>query len=217
MINKISILKSDFIGIYAKISEDIAVLPKNIEADVAEEICRSLGVKPLLLYIDNSYLIGSMITMNSKCVVLPPQEDGVHTSEEFGGRRIFYLKDKFNALGNDIVVNDRSAIVHQGFSTKSMREIEDNMDVEVIKATIGGIKTVGSASVLTKKGMIVTPTAEEDEIDFLENYFKVGVKAVTANFGSMYVGSSVIANSKGVFVGESTTPIELGRIDDALS
>ena len=86
-----------------------------------------------------------------------------------------------------------------------------------MKGTIGGIKTVGSAATLTKKGMLVTPEATEDEMKSLSELFKVPVKEGTANFGNMYVGSSILANSKGVFVGKETTPIEIGRIDDILS
>jgi translation initiation factor 6 (aeIF-6) len=65
--------------------------------------------------------------------------------------------------------------------------------------------------------MIVTPGATEEEIKFLSELFKTNVKAGTANFGSIYVGASILANSKGVLVGADTTPIELGRIDDVLS
>ena len=86
-----------------------------------------------------------------------------------------------------------------------------------MKGTIGGIKTVGSASVLSAKGMLVTPDADEEEMKFLSDLFKVPVKSGTANFGNMYVGSSILANSKGVLVGKDTTPVEIGRIDDILS
>jgi translation initiation factor 6 len=36
------------------------------------------------------------------------------------------------------------------------------------------------------------------------------------NHGSKYVGSGVIANSKGALVGDATTPIEMGRLEDGL-
>ena len=57
--------------------------------------------------------------------------------------------------------------------------------MEVIKTSVGGIKTVGSVSVLTKKGMIVTPTVTEDELEFLSHLFKVEAKPGTANFDSI--------------------------------
>jgi translation initiation factor 6 len=65
--------------------------------------------------------------------------------------------------------------------------------------------------------MIVTPTVTEEEIAKLTDYFGVQAKPGTANFGSIYVGSSMVANSNGVLVGTKSTPIEIGRIDEVLS
>ncbi|EQD75670.1 translation initiation factor IF-6 [mine drainage metagenome] len=94
--------------------------------------------------------------------------------------------------------------------------ISDALGVEVLRQTIGGIKTVGSASIVTNKGMLVNPETNDEEIDQLSKFFKVPVKAGTANYGSIFVGSCMIANSKGALVGWDTTPIEIGRIDDVL-
>jgi len=38
----------------------------------------------------------------------------------------------------------------------------------------------------------------------------------TLNYGTPYLGACAIANSKGAVVGSSSTPIELGRIEDGL-
>ncbi len=217
MIKKISVLKSDFIGIYVRVHEDIALLPKNIEEEAEVDITQALGVRPVKMFIENSYLVGSLSVMNSKGIIFPGTTEETVGSLDLGDRNVLFLKDKINAVGNDIVANDKCALVHKNFSSKSVREIRDALDVEVVKGSIGGIKTVGSVSVLTKKGMIVTPSSSEEDLKFLGDLFGVQVKQATANFGSMYIGSSVLANSRGILVGESTTPIEIGRIEDALS
>ena len=216
MIRKFSILKSDFIGIYARVQDDIALLPGNIEEEVEAELVKFLDVRPVKLFVENSYLVGSLTAMNSHGVIFPGTTENTIEPLDLGGRKVLFLKDKINAVGNDIVTSDRCALVHKNFSSRAVREIQDTLDVEVVKGTIGGIKTVGSFSVITKKGMIVTPSADEDEMKFLSDIFKVQVKQATANFGSMYLGASVIANAHGILVGEATTPIEIGRIEDAL-
>ncbi|MDS0256110.1 translation initiation factor IF-6 [Thermoplasmatales archaeon AK] len=216
MIRKISILRSNFIGVYARTWEDIAFLPRMVEDDVVRQFQDVLGVDVRLTQINNSSLIGSMMVMNSNGLVINQIGDDA-TLGDLGDRNVLFLKDKVNAVGNDILVNDRGAIIHRAFSASSKRKIEDTLGVEVIKGSIGGIKTVGSAAVLTKKGLLVTPEATEEEINFLSDFFKTPAKSGTANFGNIYVGSSVVANSKGVFVGTDTTPIEIGRIDDVLS
>ncbi|MEM0157948.1 MAG: translation initiation factor IF-6 [Thermoplasmataceae archaeon] len=216
MIKKISILKSNFIGVYARAWEDIAFLPVMAEAEVIEQFRDHLGVDVRLTQISSSNLIGSLMVMNSNGLVVNQMGDDAILGD-MGNRNVLYLKDKVNAVGNDILANDRGAIIHRAFSASSKRKIEDALGVEVIKGSIGGIKTVGSAAVLTKKGLLVTPEATEDEIAFLSEFFKVPAKSGTANFGNIYIGSSVVANSKGIFVGRDTTPIEIGRIDDVLS
>ncbi len=216
MIKKISILQSDFIGVYAKVWEDLAFLPAGIDQKDEMEVSSSLDVRTFRVLIDNSNLIGTLVSINSNGIVIG------FTGTDFGlpdgiDRNMIFLKDKLNAVGNNIVANDRAAMVHKGFTASAIKKISDALDVEVIKGTIGGIKTVGSAAVLTKRGMLVTSETTEDEITELKEIFKVPVKPGTANFGNPYVGSSVLANSKGVLIGRETTPIEIGRIDDILS
>ncbi|MCL4306920.1 MAG: translation initiation factor IF-6 [Candidatus Thermoplasmatota archaeon] len=194
----------------------MAFVPVPIEDDSLRDIEEGLQVKTERLLIDNANLIGSLMVLNSKGIILPVNSDKLDLKLA-SDRNILYLKDRINAVGNDIVTNDHAAMVHKGYTASSIKRISDTLDVEVVKGTIGGIKTVGSASVLSAKGMLVTPDADEEEMKFLSDLFKVPVKSGTANFGNMYVGSSILANSKGVLVGKDTTPVEIGRIDDILS
>ncbi len=217
MIQKISILRSNFIGVYGRAWEDVVFLPTNVEDEVAAQISEGLQVPVEKLLIDNSGLVGTFIALNSNGIIAPSMGSDHKFSDFLQGRNIVFLKDKINAIGNDVIANDHAAMIHKSFTASSQKKIEDALGVEVVKGTIGGIKTVGSAATLTKKGMLVTPEATEEEMRSLSELFKVPVKEGTANFGNMYVGSSIIANSKGVFVGKDTTPIEIGRIDDILS
>ncbi|MCL5732910.1 MAG: translation initiation factor IF-6 [Candidatus Thermoplasmatota archaeon] len=194
----------------------MAFVPVPIEDDSLRDIEEGLQVQTEKILIDNSNLIGSLMVLNSRGIILPVNSEKLDLNLA-SGRNILYLKDRINAVGNDIVANDHAAMVHRGYTASSIKKIADTLDVEVVKGTIGGIKTVGSASVLSAKGMLVTPDADEEEMKFLSDLFKVPVKSGTANFGNMYVGSSILANSKGVLVGKDTTPVEIGRIDDILS
>ncbi len=217
MIKKISILKSNYIGVYARAWEDIAIVPPTAEKEAVSDFREILGVQVLKTLVNNSNLLGSMTVLNSNGIIVGQNGWEGGFDADMKDRNVLYLRDKINAIGNDIITNDHAALIHTGFTATSRKKIEDALGVEVLKGTIGGIKTVGSVGVVTQKGMLVTPEASEEELEFLSKLFKVPVKAGTANFGNMYIGSSIIANSKGVLVGRDTTPIELGRIDDILS
>ncbi|MHB1492926.1 MAG: translation initiation factor IF-6 [Thermoplasmataceae archaeon] len=218
MIRKISILTNNFIGINARAWEEIAFIPTNSEPQLESDFQEVLGVKPTRCYLDNTGLIGVLLTMNKNGIIVngnvsPEFIKGLIPDSDIN---VVSVNDSINAVGNDIVTNDHGAIIHEDFSKKSEKLISDALGVEVVRKTIGGIKTVGSASVVTNKGMLVNPETTDEEIDYLTNFFKVPVKIGTANYGSIFVGSCIIANSKGALVGSSTTPIEIGRIDDVL-
>ncbi|MCL5803113.1 MAG: translation initiation factor IF-6 [Thermoplasmataceae archaeon] len=217
MIKKISILRSNFIGVYSRVWEDIAFLPFNAEDFVEKDFLDILKVETRKVLINNSPLIGTMMVLNSNGIIIGKNDFDDGRTLTVGDRNFLSLKDKMNAVGNDILANDHGAMVHKSFTAAAIKKISDTLGVEVIKGTIGDIKTVGSAAVLTQKGLLTTPEVSDDEIDFLSNFFKVPAKSGTANFGNLYVGSSIVANSKGVLVGEDTTPIEIGRIDDILA
>jgi translation initiation factor 6 len=129
---------------------------------------------------------------------------------------VLFIEDKINAVGNDILVNDKAALVHLDFDKETVKHIGDALDVEVVRGQIGGIKTVGSAAVVTNKGMVVHPETQEEEEEFLKELFGVPVYLSTANYGSRMVGAGVVANSKGAVVGENCSNVEVDRIENAL-
>jgi translation initiation factor 6 len=218
MIRKLSTFESDFIGVFAKVFNDFAFIPRNIPEEIRLSIEETLKVKTAGVIIDNFSLVGTMLAFNSNGIVV----SGLSHKDDFSGvdigdRRLIFLKDRLNAIGNNIITSDKVAIIHPSFTESSERVIADTLGVEVIKSPIAGVKTVGSVAVLNNKGMLVSPEATEDEIKNLSEIFHIQVKTGTANYGSYYIGASILANCNGIMVGNATTSIELGRIDDTLS
>ncbi len=214
MIKKISINGSPFVGVYASCNNSIAVLP-NIE--INEDIFKkTLNVETFKTTLGGSPLIGSLMVMNSKGAVVTNFASDEDVSFLFDRINVFFVEDKINAIGNDILANDKAALVHVDFDKETIKYIEDALDVEVVKGEIGGIKTVGSAAVVTNKGMLVHPNVKEEEIEFLKNLFGVPVYISTANYGSLYVGTSIVANDYGAMVGDKTSNVEVDRIENAL-
>ena len=99
---------------------------------------------------------------------------------------------------------------------RSLKEIEDILGVECVKATIADINTVGSVCRVTNKGAAVDPDATEQDIKLISEVLKVEAMKVTVNHGCKFISPGIIAYSKGALVGDLTTPIEMGKIEDAL-
>jgi len=214
MIGKLSIGGSPFIGVYVSVNNSIAILPRmEIEEKVFREV---LGVEVFHTMLGGSPLIGSLMVMNSKGAVVTNFAEGGEVEFLMDRMNVLFVEDKINAIGNDVLANDRAALVHVDFDRETVKYIEDALDVEVVKGTIGGMKTVGSAAVVTNRGMVVHPQVEEKEIEFLKNLFGVPVYVSTVNYGSLYVGAGLVANDRGAIVGENSSNVEVDRIMNAL-
>ncbi|MEM3213259.1 MAG: translation initiation factor 6, partial [Thermoplasmatales archaeon] len=78
------------------------------------------------------------------------------------------------------------------------------------------IKTIGSSGLVTNKGIILPPNMSDEEIENIGKLFGVRGSVGTANFGSMYIGASVVSNSNGALIGEDSTTVEISNIEEAL-
>ena len=130
---------------------------------------------------------------------------------------VLVLNDDHTAIGNLILANDKAAIISPSIPKRFQKKIEEVLGVETIRRKIANLSYVGSLGVVTNKGLLLYRDVSEEEFNELKKFFKVRYANIgTANLGSPYVGSCIIANSKGVIVGEKTTPVEMERIIEAL-
>ena len=132
------------------------------------------------------------------------------------GINIGVIDSDLNAVGSNVLANDRIAIVNSDYDPKAMKQIGDTLGVEVIKAKIGGFRTVGANNILTNRGLVVSNRSTDLEKEKIEGMSGLRSERTTANTGSLYIGLSVIANSKAVVAGEDTTGYELQRIMEGL-
>jgi len=180
-----------------------------------------LGVEVRKITIANTDLIGIFCVMNSNGILLPKIANRreldffARLKKEFGFN-ITLLPSRFTALGNLIAANDNGAIISKVFSQVSKRKIEDCLDVETDYSSVARQTIVGSLSVATNKGCLLHRDAEESEMKRIEDILKVKVDIGTANFGSPFIASCIVANSNGAIVGEQTTGPEVVRIAETL-
>ena len=97
-----------------------------------------------------------------------------------------------------------------------MASISDALGVECVSSSIAGCNTPGSVCKATNKGCICHLDASDDEVALISDVLGVEVQRTSINHGSRVVGAGVVANSKGAVVGDDTTPIEMGKIEDGL-
>jgi translation initiation factor 6 len=121
-----------------------------------------------------------------------------------------------NASGNNILANDNGAIANPELAKKTVRSIEETLGVDVIQSAIAEHNTVGSVCLATNKGVLCHPASRPEEMERIRQSLKVPAAIGTLNYGAPMVGACMVANSKGAVIGYKSTPIELGRVEDAL-
>jgi len=126
------------------------------------------------------------------------------------------LPGRINAAGNVVLANDTGAFVHPDLPRDAIQAVEDALAVPILRGTLAGVQTVGTAAVVTNRGVLCHPKSTDDRLDELEGHFGVPADIGTINYGGPLVGSGLVANDSGYIVGERTTGPELGRIDSAL-
>lgn len=205
------------LGVYCRANDNIAFVCKGLLKKVKNKIESTLDVKLVELSIADATIIGSLLTFNSNGAVVTDfaDEDSVKIIKD-QGLDVCVISDKLNAAGNDILVNDNGALVHPDLNDFTIKNIERTLGIPVCRGTISSLKTVGMAAVVTNKGLLCHPKVTDEEKSVLKEVFNVNVMIGTVNHGSPVIGSGLVANSKGAIIGNLTTGIEMGRIEEAL-
>jgi len=204
------------IGVYAKASDSLAIAAAGSDEYFVKMLNETLEVETVLITAGGSRVVGSLVALNSNGIAVSnmAEEDELKVLREH--LPVLRLPDEINAAGNNILVNDKGAIVTPDAEPRTVRNIADVFGVEVVQSTIAGISTVGSVCVVNNKGCVCTADATDEDIALIKDVLKVEAIRTTVNRGAQFLGAGIVANSKGALVGDETTPIEMGRIEDGL-
>jgi translation initiation factor 6 len=217
MIQVTRVFNSPFLGVYLRTWEDYTLVPRDPDRDIKSLVSYHLKTEPIEMTIGGSNLLGSLAVMNSNGMLF----GNIVSSEELknipDGINVAVLKDNLNAVGNNILTNDKAALIHDDYTDESVKTIRDVLGVEVLRGKFREVRTVGSSGLITSRGLIIPPNMTDEEIEELGKIFGVKGRVGTANFGSLYVGASVVSNSKGALIGEDSTTVEISNIEEALN
>ncbi len=219
MIIRASINGSSYVGAFCATNDEIAIISSAATRNDAALIEKALGVETVMTSIGGSYLVGIYTAINSNGVLLPKGVESAEIDKIRSARKglnIGIVDSDLNAIGNNIIANDRIAFVNPDYGNEEIKNIEEILGVEAIRAHFGNFPTVGANNIMTNKGFVINNRALEEEEAYVEKIASLNVDRSTANLGSLYIGLSAVANSKGLVAGSETSGFELARIANAL-
>ena len=213
-----SIVGSASIGVYTLATEDFVIIPKMVPEDKAAKTAEWLKVKLIHTTIGGSLLVGALACANSNGIILSPfvRQEELDTIKASLEDKITVMESRKTAFGNLVLANDKGALVDPRMKEPIMKQVSEEIGVEVVPGTIAGLTYVGSLAVATNKGVLAHPQLKADEKKVLESVFKVPVDVGSINCGIPYVGTGLIANSHAAVAGSMTTGPEMFIIGNAL-
>ncbi|HID42266.1 MAG TPA: translation initiation factor IF-6 [Archaeoglobaceae archaeon] len=215
MENLLRIRGIPLIGLYIRVTDEAAILGVN-DSRVKSLLEELLDVDVVVTTIAGSELAGVLAAANSRGVIVSHYTLKREIKKLSRVFKTTVIETDMTCFGNIVCLNDNGGLVHPDANESLISKIEDALDVNLIPATIGGIKTVGMAACVTNKGGLLNPNSSDWEIKKVKKVLKIEPVTGTVNFGMDMVGTGLVANSKGYIAGEDTTGFELGIIEEAL-
>ncbi|MEM3841445.1 MAG: translation initiation factor IF-6 [Candidatus Micrarchaeaceae archaeon] len=218
---KYSIRGTDYIGAYSNACDSYAIVGVGLAEKVKSFLFKFLKVRIINFSSNGSDMAGIYARGNSNGVVVSnitrERELAALKAQFHNGENICLLKSNVNAVGNNILANDKIALVNPEYEASSVKEIRNALGVETLRMETGRFKTVGANNILTNKGIAVNNRSTDEELEEIEKLTGFKPVMTTANTGGLGIGLGTISNSNGLLTGYSTTGFELTRLMDALN
>jgi len=214
LLKRLEVDGNPYVGVFAAANDEFLLVPSHMPKAALRQMTEALETSAVQTSVGGSTVLGSLVAMNSNGVLVTPYAE----SEEIEaiGQAVYPLPHRLSAVGNNVLCNDHGAVVHPGYDDDAIAVIRDVLGVPAVRGTVAGVKTVGAVAVATNRGVLCHPHARPAEMELLEKTLGVPAAITTANYGTALVGACIVANSHGAVVGDRTTPIEIGRIEEGL-
>lgn len=207
---------SPYVGIFCSLTEELGIVPQAALPKEIKLLEKELDINIVKTNLGQTSLTGILSTgIKKKIVVSNITENDEIKKLEKEGLEIMVLEG-LTSTGNLIALNKNGGIVSPWVKEKPVKDLGDFFKIKLEKMRIADNEVPGASITVTNKGFICHPNISEKDFSKLEKVFGVKGIATTANYGDLFVGNSVIANTTGVMVGSLTSGIELGKIDEGL-
>jgi putative translation initiation factor eIF-6 len=216
-LKKATIYKSPFLGVYSYCSDDFCIVPKTILNKEYKILNKYLDTKIITTQINDSSLIGVYLTGNKNKLIV--QKESIKSNElellEKEGIKVKLIED-YNAVGNLFSINSNYGIVSPLIKKENVKLVSKFLNIDLEQKTFCNLDVPGSSLYVNDHLFLVNPNIKKKEYDKLQKNFKVIGTPTTLNYGDVFVGNDIIANKNVIFVGSTTSNIEIRKVDDVV-
>ncbi len=212
------IFGSPNIGVYCFTCESWGAVPAGTPSKKRNNFAECLKVDVCEVSVASSNLLGILLAGNSNGLAVPRiiGDYEFETIKESAPMNIEVMETEKTALGNLILANDHGALVDPTFSNSIIKNLEDLLQVEVVRGQISNLSYVGSLALATNKGVITHPLIRNNEREVIKDVLKAEVEPCTVNGGVPFIRSGLLATSRGAVTGPLTVGKELMTISQIM-
>jgi translation initiation factor 6 len=214
----VEIYRSPNVGIFLRTNDKFLLAPKGLASTKSQKLADDLKVTPCFVSVEGTRLIGPLLVMNNKGILATRMIEDYEMKEisSTTGLPVARFESKFTAVGNLVAANDHGAVVSPILDTKSIAQVKDVLDVEVMQLNIDQYVQVGALIVATNNGAAVYPKLSEQDVKEVGAIFGVDAYPASINGGIPFLSAGLVANSANAVVGNLTTGPELIFLTKAL-
>ena len=205
------------IGFYMFANDKFALLGKEVDEKVKEEMENILTVPLHSLKILNSELLGMFIAGNNDYLITPPLEkEEKETLSKICKKyetKIIEIDDNLNALGNNLILGDSYILANSNYSKELLDNLAKQTKLKIIKLKHENYENPGSIATFANSKFFLSQEIEESQVKpILKQVGGVG----TVNSGNNFVSSGIVANKFGILIGSASTTVEIQNIVESL-
>ncbi len=217
MLRLLNVAGNPNVGVFARATETHCFLPPSVGAKQRAQFEEALEVPSVASTVGGTSLVGALLAANRHGIVVADFATRRElTAFRKAGLPLLVLDDRLNAAGNNLLVNDTGALCNPDYSDRTVRWFEKALEVPVHRGTLAGLGNVGMAGVATAHGVLVHPKSTPEEREETRRALGRDVMVGTINHGTGLIGAGLVANGRGAVIGDASTSIEIGRVEDAL-
>ncbi|MBS3107386.1 translation initiation factor IF-6 [Candidatus Woesearchaeota archaeon] len=207
--DKLSFNKDPNVGLYCFANDKFCLIGSPVESKTEERLKNVLQVPIHHVHLCGTELVGVFVVGNNNKIFVPdiilPMEE--KRLKELG-IEFEKVKTRLTALGNNILMNDKAAIINPEY------EMSVDLGINATRTHLAGLDIIGSSAAMNNKGLLVNRNASEKDIETLKKTFNLPVMQGTINGGNPFVHSGLIVNKHGFIVGDETTGSEILKLHE---
>jgi translation initiation factor 6 len=214
-IAQVSVNNNPNVGLFGLATEKFCILDRYAQPAFSKTVESVLGVPVVGATIGGTGLCGLFCAGNSNGVIVSSaamehEKDALKKA----GLNFMLMDSLHNAIGNLVAANDNGCIVSPLLAGRE-KMISKFLSVKTVSSKMAGSDLVGSAVSVSNSGCLLHKNATEADFRLAESILKVKPFIGSVNFGSPWVKAGIIANSRGLLIGDRSSGPEVALIDEA--